>query len=216
MSPASRAVATSAARSSLLPSMDQISAFAAPSTCMGPPLTESPGWCQVYERATCGGAQQGKHDRMPCRSGDRQVLERMAGTGASASGAGTASARTATRFNERPAITPTGRRHGFYEGCPPSRDLVGHGQPDSKIRLSGAGNDCDAFRSREPAIRRAIGSLQLTPEHAARQHRRAAIGGLCGRFRVAMHRCSTWLHFTTHDSSRAAPGVDVCWPGLWY
>lgn len=35
---------------------------------------------------------------------DRQVLERMAGTGASASGAGTASARTATRFKERPAI----------------------------------------------------------------------------------------------------------------
>lgn len=138
-------------------------------------------------------------------TGDRQLLERMAGTGASASGAGTASARTATRFNERPAITPTGRRHGFYEGCPPSRDLKGHGQPDSKIRPSGAGNDCDAFRSRELAIRRAIGSLQLTPQRAARQHRRAAIGGLCGRFRVAMHWRSTWLHFTTHDSSRAAP-----------
>ena len=37
-------------------------------------------------------------------TGDRQVLERMAGAGAAASGAGTASARTASRFKERPAM----------------------------------------------------------------------------------------------------------------
>ena len=50
MPPNSRIGAASAARSSLLRSMDQFTAFVAPSTCMGPPLTESPGWCQVNER----------------------------------------------------------------------------------------------------------------------------------------------------------------------
>jgi hypothetical protein len=69
MPPASRVGTASAARSSLLRSMDQFSAFVAPSACMGPPLTESPGWCQVIERKWhTAEPHRGKHDRAPSHS----------------------------------------------------------------------------------------------------------------------------------------------------
>jgi len=69
MPPTSKVGAASAARSSLLRSMDQISAFVAPSTCMGPPPTESPGWCQVNERGWHTAEPiRGKHDRAPSHS----------------------------------------------------------------------------------------------------------------------------------------------------
>lgn len=194
MSPASRAVATSAARSSLLPSMDQFSAFAAPSTCMGPPLTESPGWCQVHERATCGGAQEGKQDRMPrrsrvtgrCSNGWRGRVHRHRAPARHQQGL-----RRASRSARR--RTPAGRRHRLYERCPPSRNLAGHGQPDSRIRPSGQVTTATPFAPEELAIRKGHREPAVDPvarrasTHRRRKRRRlrAVSGGVASALDVA-------------------------------
>lgn len=57
--------------------------FVAPSTCMGPPLTENPGWCQVIERR-CTRRSPSRASTTACSpfAVEWQVLEGMAGTGA--------------------------------------------------------------------------------------------------------------------------------------
>lgn len=78
--------------------------FVAPSTCMGPPLTESPGWCQVSSRMARGGAHQGQaRPRASPFTMEWQVLEGMAGTSAPASGAGHDISSSCDTLRERPA-----------------------------------------------------------------------------------------------------------------
>lgn len=121
----------------------------------GPPLTESPGWCQVHERGDTRRSPQGQaRPRALPITLDRQVLERMAATGAGIGcphGIGSAcDALQGAPGDER----RRSHKQGSANKGPTGRDLKGHGQPDSRIGPSEAGNDCDAFRSaKELAIR---------------------------------------------------------------
>ena len=95
----------------------------------------------------------------------RQVLERMAGTGAVASGTSTGTARSAARFRSAQRSTPAGR--DFGSTIPMGRALRGRGLPDLMIRHSRAGIDCDAcsLQGSRPSGR-AFGSTQWTPRGA--------------------------------------------------
>ena len=171
----------------------------------------------MSSEATRGGAHEGQaRPHALTFTMEGQVLERMAGTGATASGAGTTSARAVTRFRERPARSPAGRRHRLYERHPQGHDLKGHGQPDSRIRATGAGNDCDAFRSkgaghqdghREPPV---DNGRRSASRRGARNRRdmRCVARGIAWRLMR--------LHFLIHNRMPVAPGVDVQQLGLWF
>ena len=105
MPAASRATAASAARSSLLPSMDQFFSVRSAIHLHGSTPHRKSGWCQVIERSGIRRSPSGqtRPHALPFAM-EGPVLERMAGTGASASSAGTTSALAATRFRERPAM----------------------------------------------------------------------------------------------------------------
>ena len=95
-----------------------------------------------------GGAHRGQ--ARPCAEPftmEWQVLEGMTWTCASASSTGTTSALIATRFRSAQRRPLAGRSHSLYERLPQGRHLKGDGRSDSRIGTSGAGNDCDAFRS---------------------------------------------------------------------
>jgi hypothetical protein len=93
-------------------------AFAAPSTCMGPPLTESPGRCQVHERGrhvaepirASTTTRQAAHEGGRCSNGWRDAVRGIGcrhglGTGCSA-------------LQERPARWPAGCSVQLCEGEP--------------------------------------------------------------------------------------------------
>ena len=148
--PASGAVATSAARSGLLPSLDQLFSFRSAIHLHGSTPHRESGvvsGCRAERHAA--EPMRGKHDRMPCRSrwkgrcsnGWREQVRRHRVPARHQHGLRRASGSARRR-------PPAGRRHRLYERHPQGHDLKGHGQPDSRIRATEAGNDCDAFRSR--------------------------------------------------------------------
>jgi hypothetical protein len=69
--------ATSARRSRLARHWGISPRYVAPSTCMGPPLTESPGQCEVHERGHTGSPTGGQHSRV---LREVRMLEGMTGT----------------------------------------------------------------------------------------------------------------------------------------
>lgn len=101
---------TSARRSSLVESMDQFGEFVASSTCMGPPLTESPGRCQVHERGHTGSPERAS----TAVCGAKCACSKDDGDGGSASGAKpTSSSKLRRVLGERPANNrwQAGSRH---------------------------------------------------------------------------------------------------------
>ncbi len=149
-SPASGAVPTSAARSGLLPSLDQFFSFRSAFHLHGSTPHRKSGvvsGCRAKRHAA--EPMKGKHDRMPCHSrwkgrcsnGWREQVRRHQVPARHQQGLRRASGSARQRL-------PAGRRHRLYERHPQGHDLKGHGQPDSRIRATEAGNDCDAFRSR--------------------------------------------------------------------
>lgn len=217
MSPGSGASAASAARSGLLPAMDQVCAFAAPSTCRVHPLPRVRGGVRCTSEATRGGAHKGKHDRVPCRSLDRQVLERMAATGAGIGcrhGIGSAcDALQGAPGDER----RRGHKQGSANKVPTGRDLGGHGQPDSRIRPSGQVTTATPFAPRRSwPSGAAIGSRQLTPARQRRQGGALTNGADSGRFRVALNGGEMRLHFQIDCRGCFAPGLDMDGLGLWF
>ena len=153
---------------------------------MGPPLTESPGWCQVNERS---GTR-----RSPSRANttaclpfamEWQVLEGMAGTGASASSAGTTSAQAATRFRSARRRSPAGRRHSLFKQF---HWAMTSGVTDGPIQgsgLQGQVTTATPFAPRGAGHQEGHGSRQLTSawvlaSRPCARKRRESRGLLCG------------------------------------
>lgn len=89
--------------------------------------------------------------------------------------------------------TPAGRRHRLYERSPPSRNLAGHGQPDSRIRPSGQVTTATPFAPEELAIRKGHREPAVDPvarrasTHRRRKRRRSRVvsGGVASALDVA-------------------------------
>ena len=135
--------------SSLLRSMEQFSAFVAPSTCMGPPLTESPECCQVIERKWHAAEPHKGASTTVCRAIHDGMASARRNDGDRCIGIGCRHdiSSDCDALQERPAKS-AGRsqisalRMDFHKATT-SRVMAG------PIRgwTSGAGNDCDPFRS---------------------------------------------------------------------
>ena len=166
------ASAALAARSGLLPAMDQVYGFRSAIHLQGSPLTESPGWCRVYERGDTRRSPQGQaRPRALPITLDRQVLERMAATGAGIGcphGIGSAcDALQGAPGDER----RRSHKQGSANKVPTGRDLKGLGQPDSRIGPSGQVTTATPFAPRRSwPSGAAIGSRQLMPARRPRQH----------------------------------------------
>lgn len=195
-------------------------AFAAPSTCMGPPLTESPGRCQVHER--------GRRLVEPIRAstttrraaqGWRPVLERMARRCARHR----APARLGhglQRASGAPGAVAGGLQHSALRRGTNVRDFEGHGQPGSgpclqgqvttatPLRSSGAGHEGGP---REPVVDASgAGGVNGHGEDARRNRPGStalAWASDADARRLCLRNASWW---------RAAPGVDCCEIGLWW
>jgi hypothetical protein len=122
-------------------------AFAAPSTCMGPPLTESPGRCQVHER--------GRRVAEPIRASTttrraahewRPVLERMARRSARHQVPARLGLRL-QRASGAPGAVAGGLQHSALRRGTNVRDLGGHGQPGSGPGLKGQVTTATPLRS---------------------------------------------------------------------
>jgi hypothetical protein len=169
----------SAARSDLVRTWWISSGFVAPSTRMGPPLTESPGQCRVCERVHAGspkGQTQPRAAWNAC-SGDGGNNGAASGTDREIEGSGA--------FQERPAMT-AGKATAHAprrrpRTCRPGGDSCSGSKPEA---LS-AGHDCDAVGSIRSRARTAIGKPQLTPSLRWGQDMRAATGLISLRLRVA-------------------------------
>jgi hypothetical protein len=119
-------------------------AFAAPSTCMGPPLTESPGRCQVHERGRRAAepirasttTRRAAHEWRPGARTDGETL-------CTASGAGTAWARSAARFR---SARRDGRWAAAFSSAKGNQRPRPRGSRPAGLRArpQWAGNDCDA------------------------------------------------------------------------
>jgi hypothetical protein len=195
-------------------------AFAAPSTCMGPPLTESPGRCQVHERW--------RRVAEPIRAGTttrraahewRPVLERMARRGArhrvpARLGHGL------QRASRAPGAVAGGLQQSALRRGTNVRDLGGHGQPGSGPGLQGQVTTATPLRSsgagheegpREPVVdARAAGGVNGLGDDACRN--RSDSPALA----QASDDWARWLHLQNVCRERAAPGVDDCAIGLWW
>jgi hypothetical protein len=160
-------------------------AFAAPSTCMGPPLTESPGRCQVHER--------GRRVAEPIRASTttrraahewRPVLERMARRSARHQVPARLGLRL-QRASRAPGAVAGGLQRSALRRGANVRDLGGHGQPGSGPGLKGQATTATPLRSigagheggpREPVVdarsRAASTGAAKTPDAIARDRRR--------------------------------------------
>lgn len=195
-------------------------AFAAPSTCMGPPLTESPGWCQVHER--------GRRAAEPIRASTttrraahewRLVLERMARR--------CARHRVPARLGHglqrasgAPGAVAGGLQRSALRRGTNVRDFGRHGQPGSGPGLKGQVTTATPLRSsgagheggpRELVVdARAVGVVNGLGEGARRN--RPDSGALAWASDAGARR----LHLRNAGRARAAPGVDDCAIGLWW
>lgn len=158
------------------------SGVVAPSTRMGPPLTESPGQCRGCERRRAGSPRG-------------QTQPRAAWNACSKDGGnrGTASGRpdallAVARFRERPAMNagqatatcttrktsgppPQGRRHCRFE-----------------TGASRAGNDCDAFCSAMERGQDGPRETVVDAKRVGRSSGRLESAAICGGLRVALAR----------------------------
>ena len=195
-------------------------AFAAPSTCMGPPLTESPGRCQVHEqwRRVVEPIRASTTTRRAAHEW-RPVLERMARRCAwhrvpARLGHGL------QRASGAPGAVAGGLQRSALRRGTNVRDLGGHGQPGSgpglkgqvttatPLRSSGAGHEGGPRELVVDAL--AAGVVNGLGEHARRN--RAGSTALAwasevGARRPCLRNASWW---------RAVPGVDCCVIGLWW
>ncbi len=195
-------------------------AFAAPSTCMGPPLTESPGRCQVHER--------GRRAAEPIRASTttrraahewRPVLERMARR--------CARHRVPARLGHglqrasgAPGAVAGGLQQSALRRGTNVRDLGGHGQPGSGPGLKGQVTTATPLRSsgagheggpREPVVD-APGECVVNGLGAdARRNRPDSRVLAWASDARAMRLC-----LRNAGRARAAPGVDDCAIGLWW
>ena len=159
------------------------SGVVAPSTRMGPPLTESPGQCRGYERRRAG-SPRGANTTARCVE---RVLKgwREQGRGI---GCRPGALLVVARFSERPAMnadqamaTCTTRK---TSGPPP------HGRRHCRFEAgaSRAGNDCDAFCS---AMERGQDGPRETVVDAKRVGWSSGwleSAAICGGLRVALAR----------------------------
>ncbi len=146
--------AASARRSGLTRLWWISSGFGAPSTRMGPPLTESPGRCRVHERGRTGSL---KRQTQPCGAPRRRLKgwrEQRFGIGC----------RLRARRPWRVSGTPNS---GSWQGhrcmhCEEDLRAITSGamaNSGSRTRAWRAGNDCDAFCSIRSRARTALGNL---------------------------------------------------------
>ena len=159
------------------------SGVVAPSTRMGPPLTESPGQCRGYERERTGSP---RGQTRPRAAGNR-VLKgwREQGHGI---GCRPGALLTVARFRERPAMnadqamaTCTTRK---TSGPPP------HGRRHYRFEAgaSRAGNDCDAFCSAMERGQDGPRETVVDAKRVGRSSGRRGSGAICGGLRVALAR----------------------------
>jgi hypothetical protein len=132
----------------------------------------------------------------------QQGLERMAGTGASASGAGTGSARSAARFRSARRSTPAGRGHQLHERIPWDHGLEGsaclirgpglQGQVTTAtpVRSNGAGHQ---EGHREPAVDTTRDRIRNSGNRLATTNRRDFRG-----LQRALHARMRSLHARNH------------------
>lgn len=159
------------------------SGVVAPSTRMGPPLTESPGQCRGYERRRAGsprganttarcvkrvlkGWREQGHG-IGCRPG--ALLDVVRFRERPAMNAGQATATCTTRKTSGPA--PQGRRHCRFE-----------------TGASRAGNDCDAFCSAMERGQDGPRETVVDAKRAGRSSGRLESAAICGGLRVALAR----------------------------
>ena len=117
------------------------SGFIAPSTRMGPPLTESPGQCRVGERGRAGSLKRQTQPRAACNACSKDGGNRGTASGAD------------RLLENRGAFqgTPSEKCWKSHKGCtkkkPRGHHLRGRWLFRFRVRGLGAGNDCDALRS---------------------------------------------------------------------
>ena len=159
------------------------SGVVAPSTRMGPPLTESPGQCRGYERRRAG-SPRGANTTARCV---KRVLKgwREQGHGI---GCRPGALLAVARFRERPAMNagqvtatcttrktsgppPQGRRHCRFE-----------------TGASRAGNDCDAFCSAMERGQDGPRETVVDAKRVGRSSGRLESAAICGGLRVALAR----------------------------
>ena len=195
-------------------------AFAAPSTCMGPPLTESPGRCQVHERVRRA-AEPIRASTTTRRAAHewRPVLERMARR--------CARHRVPARLGHglqrasgAPGAVAGGLQQSALRRGTNVRDLVGHGQPGSGPGLKGQVTTATPLRSsgagheggpREPVVD-ARGAGVVNGRGADARRNRPDSRALAWASDTGARR----LHLRNTGRARAAPGVDDCAIGLWW
>lgn len=151
-------------------------------TSMGPPLTESPGRCQVFERTRMGSRNW---PTQPCVAG-AACSERVTKSGGQASGAGQINCGALRLSRGKPASSLTPHKANCTaRGLPRARPR-GRAKADSGSATAGAGNDCDAFsflrRNRARSLRAgSVDTRRRWPSSAFRRLRVASESALDAR-----------------------------------
>ncbi len=172
MPPTSRVMARHRRRDRVSRSWGSVSGCRRP-TSMGPPLTESPGRCQVFERTRMGNRNW---PTQPCVAG-AACSERATNCCGLASGAGQINCGALRLSRGKPASLLTPHKANFTTGVIPRARPRGGAKADSGSATAGAGNDCDAFsflrRNRARSLR--AGSVDTSPRWASSAFRRLRV-----------------------------------------
>ena len=179
---------------------------------MGPPLTESPWWCQVVEWSGARRSPSGA-STTACHA----IRDGMAGTGARALGAvhDISSGRDALQGapgDEHRQVAGIGSTNNFYKAA----TLEVATGPIRGSGLQRRVSTATPFAPQGAGHQEGRRESSVDTDQYVASRPRSATGAIRQGLRVESHRHLMRLHFLLDDDGQVAHGVDENERGLWF